>query len=178
MKTITKQLILLAFTQLVIPQFFNSLFAQCNPGILKTPEELVKNRLMGDDQIYGHPYTMFNKRNPDFKIEVEVAYIRAQIQYEKSKNPKPVYDVYFKILTEANSPRPADANADATDDYSKLAVWAKYNAFVFVIGLDAQGNPMNTEPYLNNVYAAFEHMNYEGADDKENVAIFANTAIC
>ncbi len=34
---------------------FSNLYAQCNKGILKTPDEYVKNRLHGDNMIYGHP---------------------------------------------------------------------------------------------------------------------------
>ena len=62
-------------------QFYTTLYAQCNKAILKTPDEYVENRLTGNDKIYGHPYTMFNKRLSNFNIDAELAYIRTQIQY-------------------------------------------------------------------------------------------------
>ena len=157
MKNLTQRILLVAFTQcLLLFVSCTNLHAQCNPSLFKTPEELVKNRLTGEGNYYGHPYTMFNKRMPNFNIQNELEYIRIQIKKEARILEKgSVYEAYEKVLALANTPKPAEVNADATDKFSKLAQWAKYNAFVLLIGLDAQGNPMNTEPYLNNVYAAF-----------------------
>jgi hypothetical protein len=180
MKKLTRSFVCLALVlSTLLVTLHNKAHAQCNPSLLETPDEFVKNRLMGDGNFYGHPYTMFNKRMPNFNIQNELEYIRILIKKEASIIEKgSVYEAYEKVLALANTPKPAEVNADETDKFIKLAQWAKYNAFVLLIGLDAQGNPINTEPYLNNVDAAFEHMNYEGADDKENVAIFANSVLC
>ena len=180
MKKLTRSFVCLALVlSALLVTLHNKAHAQCNPSLLETPDEFVKNRLMGDGNFYGHPYTMFNKRLPNFSIQNELENIRIEIKKEYNLPEKgSVYKSYEDILFLANKPRPADADADATDDYSKLAVWAKYNAFVLLVGLDAQGNLINTRTYLNNVHAAFEHMNYEGAEDKENVAIFAKSVLC
>ncbi len=82
MNTLTKQIIILLilFTQTLI--VFSNLHAQCNNSFLKTPKEFVKNRLEGDNKIYGHPYTMFNKRYSNFNIKNEIDTICKNIQFD------------------------------------------------------------------------------------------------
>jgi hypothetical protein len=157
----------------------SNLYGQCNPRFFKTPEELVRNRLTGDEKIYGHPYTMFNKRYTGFNLDSEIAYIRKQIQDEsKLPNKGPVYLAYTDIFDLANNSRPDDYISDETDDYSKLAVWAKYNAFVLLIGLNATGGKVDRNEFVARVEDGFEHMDYEAADDLGDVINFANSAIC
>jgi hypothetical protein len=100
----------------------SKLHAQCNPGFFKTPEELVRNRLTGNDQIYGHPYTMFNKRYDNFNLDNEIDYIRREISREWDNyvnNPDNgkgiVLSTYGTILAFANTPRPVDVPSVVAD---------------------------------------------------------------
>jgi hypothetical protein len=156
----------------------SNLYGQCNPRFFKTPEELVRNRLTDDNQIYGHPYTMFNKRYPNFNLDSELINIRSEIKKESDLNTGPILIAYRAILDLADDPRPADVTSDETADYSKLAVWAKYNAFVLLIGLNATGGKVDRNEFVARVEDGFEHMDYEAADDLGDVINFANSAIC
>jgi hypothetical protein len=160
-------------------------YGQCDKtgNLFGIPDEFVINRYSPPDKIYGHPYTIFNKRDygaESFNLELEVDEIRRRIAYENLLIPKGnVYKAYKYVLDEANTSEPAEVSPnDPNASISPLAKWAKYNAFVLLIGLDENGDPLDLHPYEQNFADAITHMDYEGVSDMGNTIDFANSAMC
>lgn len=57
------------------------IYAQCEVNG-NVPEEFVRNRYTPSSIIYGHPYTMFNKRYSNFNIKNEIDTICKNIQFD------------------------------------------------------------------------------------------------
>lgn len=97
---------------------------------------------------YGHPYTVFDKHNGKSFIETIVDIRKKLILESKISGDKkgPLFDTYNLLYTNATSTMPPD-NGMPNDVVSELALWAKNNAFVFLIGLDSAGNWMDTTAY-------------------------------
>ncbi len=160
-----------------------NLRAQCDKtgNLFGIPEELVRNRFTEVDMLYGHPYTLFNKRDyghVNFSIEAEINYIRDRINDNDQ-----VKLAYMAILNVANGPKPDEVTSvDPGVNFSPLAKWAKYNAFVLLIGLGADGNTIDVSKYEQNYNDAIFYMNYDGTDGSNKqmgkVIVFANTAMC
>ena len=111
------------------------LFAQ--PGT--KVKELYRDRYLVPNGNYGHPYTIFDK-NTNKSFDKIIEEIRIRIIKEKSSGP--VFRAYQKVYTNAIEPRPTD---DGMITYnalgkptipSRLALWAKNNAFVMLVGLN------------------------------------------
>jgi hypothetical protein len=126
----------------------------CRKPFFGVPEELVRNRHKEPEMAYGHPYTIFNKRYSDFYLQREIDSIQKTIQLDG--NLKIFYSSIVNYCNTTDEPEDLPPNRSA--DPSELAVWAKYNAFVLLIGIEADGSPINEEVYLNRVYSAFNAM--------------------
>jgi hypothetical protein len=169
--------ILLAVTLMIITR---AAYTQCDKtgNLFGIPDEFVRNRFKTNSMLYTHPYTTFNKRDygdASFNIKTEVDYIRTKIKEQYTE----VYRAYLFILSEANKPQPAEVSPDDPNaSISPLAKWAKYNAFVLLIGLDENGDPLDLHPYEQNFADAITHMDYEGVSDMGNTIDFANSAMC
>ena len=99
--------------------------------------ELLRKRHKVAGMTYGHPYTMFDRHNPNYKsLQNAVDNIRNNIIQEKKDSIRPISDTYNAIYTNAKLPRPNDNGIINGEDKSALAIWAKNNAFVFLVGLD------------------------------------------
>lgn len=112
-------------------------------------KELLRKRHTISGMNYGHPYTMFDRHN-GYALDSMISNIRL-----KFKKDTIVRNAYQKIYTNATKPRPLDDGKKNGDGYSALAIWAKNNAFVFLIGLDSVGNLMDstdTTYYKRNTF--------------------------
>lgn len=117
---------------LLIPIIFSIQLAKAQCGEKKkVPKEFVENRLSGDGNYYGHPYTIFNKKYDGFNLDSEIGNIRDQIILEKNRAVRPVYAAYTDILDEANKSYD-DLKVGGVVPAATLAIWAKYNAFVLL----------------------------------------------
>jgi hypothetical protein len=127
-----KNLILTIITVLLL---LNSFAQPCT-----TVKEYNRKRHKIDGSTYGHPYTMFDRHNGLTFVET-IINIRVRIIKERllpDSLDKPVYTAYKMVYNYAITPKPNDNGMP--DDYSNLAVWAKFNAFVMLIGLDEKSS--------------------------------------
>lgn len=136
----------LIFTITLILIFTNSQSQNCHKV-----KEIVTNRHEPNGHTKSYPYTLFDRHN-GVTFQQTINKIRVRIYSEKPTNG----DIYlaYKIIHEiANRTRPIDEgmmslNAeDKPNAPSSLAVCAKYNAFIFLVGLDENGNFMDTTSY-------------------------------
>lgn len=110
-------------------------------------KELLRKRHTISGMTYGHPYTMFDRHNK-LSLDSMISNIRIRINEEKSKDG-PLFKAYLKIYTNAISNMPTDDGIMNINNKtpSKLAIWAKNNAFVFLIGLDGNGKLLDSLTY-------------------------------
>ncbi len=136
-----------------------------NAGI---PKELNRGRLKREGALYGNPYTLMDRKkypNPNDGFRA----IRNNL---KNVDNRKLQDVYKSILAEASKSLSSVLAAAESGDFkhaksikpSPLAIWAKYNAFVFVIGLDSNFNELAATSakrlqYQTNALEAFRNMN-------------------
>jgi hypothetical protein len=123
----------------------NSLGAQ--PGT--KVKELFRDRYTIPNGIYGHPYSIFDKHNQN-DFQLTIFEIRKRITIESPDSILgPIFLAYQKVYTNALSPRPTD---DGMITYnalgkptipSRLALWAKNNAFVMLVGLNGNGDTLS-----------------------------------
>jgi hypothetical protein len=118
-------------------------------------KELLRKRHTISGMTYGHPYTMFDRHNK-LSLDSMISNIRNRINDEKSKDG-PLFKAYQAIYNNATSAMPTDDGTMNIIDKtpSKLAIWAKNNAFVFLVGLDENGELIykqfkSTTIYENN----------------------------
>jgi len=94
----------------------------------------------------GHPYTMFDSHNGKTFLQT-IINIRNRIYNEKDIAGQ-VYLAYQQVYNNAVGAMPKDDGMMTADgNVSDLALWAKNNAFVFLIGLDGDGKYMDTTEY-------------------------------
>jgi hypothetical protein len=116
-------------------------------------KELLRKRHTIAGMTYGHPYTTFDRHNDNYQnLQNSINNIRARILKDKSISNfeilrGPVYQAYKLIYTNAVSSRPTDNGINNGEDKSALAIWAKNNAFVFLVGLDGNTNKLDTRTY-------------------------------
>jgi len=131
-------------------------------------KELNRKRHKIDGSTYGHPYTTFDKHN-GLTFQETIENIRAKIKYEyHPTNPGPIYSAYKLVYENASSTRPSD-NGMSNEGVSALAQWAKNNAFVFLIGLNAQGLKIDSldttfatrNAFRDNARIAFDYLTGE-----------------
>jgi hypothetical protein len=116
-----------------------SLNSTCQPGT--KVKELLRDRYTVQGGRYGHPYTTFDNTKGKTSEEI-VNQIRKRIKDEKpnSDDKRPIFLAYQQVYDSAMLPRPVD---DGMITYnalgkptipSRLALWAKNNAFVMLVG--------------------------------------------
>jgi hypothetical protein len=128
------------FTTKVLILLFGPLFAQ--PGT--KVKELFRDRYTVTNGNYGHPYSIFD-RNNGYSTEQTIQNLRVRLIKEsdyQNDMDKPVFLAYKQVYDSAMLPRPVD---DGMITYnalgkptipSRLALWAKNNAFVMLVGLN------------------------------------------
>jgi hypothetical protein len=141
------------------------------------PKELYRGRLKVEGALYGNPYTLMDRKA--FPIANDgFAAIRKAIQQDASVggngNEKGISVIYNTIYqTAIRSFHYIDSTVEAGDfedgkskTASPMADWAKCNAFVFVIGLDANNSFVPLAPsspqrlqFRENAKEAFKNMN-------------------
>lgn len=87
--------------------------------------------------IYGHPYTTFDRHNGKTFLET-IENIRYRIKQEYDPvnlNHGPVCAAYQLVYDNAMRTMPLD-NGMPKDGPSDLALWAKNNAFIMLVGLN------------------------------------------
>jgi len=113
-------------------------------------EELNRKRHKIDGGTYGHPYTTFDTKNGR-SFEQTIKQIRMIIIRERVNEP--IRGTYQTLYNSANTS--INTNNDdglinttsGSNNYSQLAQWAKNNAFVFLIGLDGNGNYLDSTKF-------------------------------
>ena len=92
---------------------------------------------------YGHPYTLFDRHNGK-SFNKTIIEIRARIVGESPESiAGQVYLAYQQVFNNAVGAMPKDDGMMTADgNVSNLALWAKNNAFVFLIGLDGDPTPV------------------------------------
>ena len=106
---------------------------------------------------YGHPYTMFdrhpstsdkltrprnfNSPNITFRLDTAIQNIRSSIIAQKGKpeSESPIFQAYKQIYKNAIKEKPNDNGFPNTKSVSQLSIWAKNNAFVFLVGMNDTG---------------------------------------
>jgi hypothetical protein len=117
-------------------------------------EEWLRKRHTISNMTYGHPYTTFDRHN-GLSLMDNIINIRKRIIQENVVNKEgPVFLAYQAIYANAKSPMPSD-NGMSNAGVSELALWAKNNAFVFLVGMNANGELIykqfkSTTIYKNN----------------------------
>lgn len=110
-------------------------------------EELFRKRHKIDKMTYGHPYTTFDRHNGQ-SVDATISNVRRRVIDDISTGA-PVSIAYQIIYNSAVATKPGDGGLM---DYplggdkapSKLAEWAKNNAFVFLVGLNASGQKLDS----------------------------------
>lgn len=105
-------------------------------------KELLRKRHTISGMTYGHPYTMFDRHNK-LSLDSIISNIRNRI----NSNDTIFQEAYSKIYTNAKLNMPLDNGIINGTDKSALAIWAKNNAFVFLIGVDGNGAKLDTIKY-------------------------------
>lgn len=128
------------------------LFLTSSIIIAQIPDELYRGRHQIDGMNWGHPYTVFDRQNGDSNFVQTISKIRMRIIEESNPTINgPVFKAYKAIVQNAQESIPTDngliAGSGSSTTYSALAIWAKNNAFVFLIGLDEDANWMDTTEY-------------------------------
>lgn len=104
-------------------------------------EEYLRKRHKIEGMTYGHPYTIFDRHNGK-TIMQSLNSIRENIMKDVLVEGS-LSEAYLKIYQNATNSMPTDDGlrtvGSTETSYSQKAVWAKNNAFVFLIGLNAEG---------------------------------------
>ena len=97
---------------------------------------------------WGHPYTMFDRHNGK-SFEQTVLNLRKRIinEFDSTGNSGPVFTAYKLVYNHAMLPRPIDNGIRYGSAPSALALWAKNNTFVMLVGLNGDGKFMDTTEY-------------------------------
>ncbi|MFN9108663.1 MAG: hypothetical protein ACK5XN_01095 [Bacteroidota bacterium] len=130
-------------------------------------EELNRKRHKIDGGTYGHPYTTFDRKN-GLTFEQTIVRIRLNIIDDKGNVTRPVYETYQTLYNSANTS--INTNNDdglinttsGSNNYSQMAQWAKNNAFVFLIGLDGNGNYLDSTDPTGATRNAFKNRALQG----------------
>ena len=170
MKFTTKLLLLFLFIVL----FTNSSYSQ---GTIEREWTRKRHNIKGGN--YGHPYTIFDRHEND-TIQNLIYRIRNRILIEKQKSekePRLVFLTYERIYNSAIDNHLNSDKGFPKTGVSKLALWAKNNAFIFLIGLDSNAQPLDANKRLefkNRAVSAFEAIEDEipdGESTKRNTTM-------
>ncbi|MFN9115449.1 MAG: hypothetical protein ACK5XN_35790, partial [Bacteroidota bacterium] len=121
-----------------------------------------------DGGTYGHPYTTFDTKNGR-SFEQTIKQIRMIIIRERVNEP--IRGTYQTLYNSANTS--INTNNDdglinttsGSNNYSQLAQWAKNNAFVFLIGLDGNGNYLDSTDPTGATRNAFKERALQGFEN-------------
>lgn len=92
---------------------------------------------------YGHPYTMFDRHN-ELSFKNTINKIKVRIKSENIVgNEGPVFTAYQLVYNNAMQSRPLDNGIRHGNGPSDLALWAKNNAFVMLVGLNGNGDTLS-----------------------------------
>jgi hypothetical protein len=109
-------------------------------------EEYLRKRHQINGMTNGHPYTIFDRHNGKSVMQT-LNSIRENIMKDILIEGA-LSEGYLKIYQNATSTMPTDDGlrtiGRTTTSYSQKAVWAKNNAFVFLVGLDASGRRLDS----------------------------------
>jgi hypothetical protein len=127
-------------------------FIKVNSQPCTSVKELNRKRHKIEGSTYGHPYTTFDRHN-GLTFQETIENIRNIINNEKSQDG-PIYTAYKRVYEYAESSKPTDDGIGSKSNnkytgFSSLAVWAKCNAFVFLVGLDVNGHRIDSLDSLN-----------------------------
>ncbi len=126
--------LMLIFTLIILSKFG---FSQNH---CTTFDELLRKRHKIANMTYGHPYTTFDRHN---KITFENTIQNIRDNIKKGNTDDPIRKAYKVIYDSANTTHvPTDNGMEGNKEISPLAIYAKNCAFVFLIGLDGNGNPL------------------------------------
>jgi hypothetical protein len=125
---------------IVITILFSSSFVGISQNCTDV-KELFRKRHIIREMTYGHPYTTFDRHNKNFiNLDNAISNIRNNIIQENNIDPLkrgPIFKAYQKIYNKAVESMPSDNGMESDKSMSNLALWAKNNAFVNLIGLDS-----------------------------------------
>lgn len=119
--------------------FLNIVFHICySQGNCKyktsVPDELYRGRYKPANANYGNPYTMFNKRKPNWNLEDELKEIRTLITTQVENGQAYGYAVLYKAMYDtADGPEPAACNYN--QEICGYPAWVKNNAILYLIGI-------------------------------------------
>ncbi len=155
-------------------------FIQANSQTCTSVKELNRKRHKIEGSTYGHPYTTFDRHN-GLTFHETIKNIRKNIINElldsnKSILQKPIYTAYKQLYERAIQSMPSNvenetdnglitvktANGNTVEGPSARAFWAKENAFVFLIGLNANGEALTLsqrDVFKYNALQAFDKLN-------------------
>jgi hypothetical protein len=137
-------------------------------------EELLRKRHTISGMTYGHPYTTFDRHN-GLGLEKTIQNIR-DILYKRDQSNS-VFKAYQVIYINAIDSKPADNGLGNYTEVSKLAEWAKDNAFVFLVGMNASGQLLDEIDITGVTRDAFRYnaqnafVNLTGEIDADNPSL-------
>ncbi|MBU3663805.1 MAG: hypothetical protein FGM41_11505 [Bacteroidetes bacterium] len=114
----------LIFTLTLILIFTNSQSQNCHKV-----KEIVTNRHEPNGHTKNHPYNLFDRHRETFQKTINE--VRKRIFNDKPNGD--IYKAYVTIYNKANESRPIDEGMP-NHGISCLALWAKNNAFVMLVG--------------------------------------------
>ncbi len=118
-------------------------------------EEYLRKRHRIEGMNYGHPYTTFDRHN-GLTFQETIENIRKTIKKENDPdNEGPIYTAYKLLYIFASKPMPTD-NGMHNESPSELALWAKNNAFVMLIGLDGNADTLSLAERAEFKYKALQ----------------------
>jgi hypothetical protein len=101
-----KHLLLFALISLIYLNVYSQNTCSYKTGV---PDELYRKRYKEADMVYGHPYTMFNKRAPGWTFESAVETIRLKL---KSPNGAEYRSAFHYVYAEAINVEPSHCSYD------------------------------------------------------------------
>jgi hypothetical protein len=152
-------------------------------------EELYRKRHKIRDMTYGHPYTIFDRHNKNYiNLDSAIANIRERITIENKHNDTlngPIFKAYQKIYSKAIKSMPTDNGMESDKSVSNLAIWAKNNAFVNLIGMDDNGllidvlhpSGYNRDAFQFNATVAFLNLTGEIKSDNSYMQGYSRSLI-
>jgi hypothetical protein len=120
------------------------------------PDELYRGRYNPEGMVYGHPYTMFNKRKANWSLESDLKVIRNSILgHVEAGHPYGYAALYAEIYKNAKSNRPGHCMEDRQE--CPYAKWVKNNAIVHLVGIkyDTTSLGVDTFIYISDWQSSF-----------------------
>jgi hypothetical protein len=146
-------------TLLIFIVFIKINIINAQPGTEKEEFNRKKHWVGGT---YGHPYTMFDRHNgKSFEQTVFDLRVRIQNEFDTTGNIGPIYHAYQLVYDNAMRTMPLD-NGMPESGPSDLALWAKNNAFIMLVGLNRTADTLldlhQRQLLKDKVITAFNNM--------------------